>query len=174
MQQQIDEPISAILTLNTIAHTVGAAMGGGLALQQFGETWIAVFSAGLTLTILLFSEIIPKTLGATYWKSLAPPTAYVLRSLIWIMKPVLLPLSIFSRFLRMGRAAESTVSRAELEVLAEIGRREGTLDGGGVAHSHEYHESGQGRCGRGDDSPYRRGSRAVRGFRGRGKGSDVG
>ncbi len=128
MKQQIDEPISAILTLNTIAHTVGAAMGGGLALQQFGETWIAVFSAGLTLTILLFSEIIPKTLGATYWKSLAPPTAYVLRSLIWIMKPVLLPLSIFSRFLRMGRAAESTVSRAELEVLAEIGRREGTLD----------------------------------------------
>ena len=127
MQEQIDEPISAILTLNTIAHTVGAAMGGALALQQFGEEWIAVFSAGLTLTILLFSEIIPKTLGATHWRSLAPPTAYVLRSLIWLMKPVLLPLSLFSRFLRRG-AAESTVSRAELEVLAEIGRREGTLD----------------------------------------------
>ena len=128
MQQRIDEPISAILTLNTIAHTVGAAMGGALALQQFGEEWIAVFSAGLTLTILLFSEIIPKTLGATHWRYLAPPTAHVLRSLIWFMKPVLLPLSVFSRFLRRGRAAESTVSRAELEVLAEIGRREGTLD----------------------------------------------
>ena len=100
---------------------------GALALQQFGEEWIAVFSAGLTLTILLFSEIIPKTLGATHWRSLAPPTAYVLRSLIWLMKPVLLPLSLFSRFLRR-EAAESTVSRAELEVLAEIGRREGTLD----------------------------------------------
>ncbi len=128
MQQRIDEPISAILTLNTIAHTVGAAMGGGLALQQFGEEWIAVFSAGLTLVILLFSEIVPKTVGATYWKSLGVPSAYVLRSLIWIMKPVLLPLSIFSRVLARGRSEQSTVSRAELEVLAEIGRREGTLD----------------------------------------------
>ncbi len=128
MQRRIDEPISAILTLNTIAHTVGATMGGALALRQFGEEWIAVFSAGLTVVILLVSEIIPKTLGATYWRSLGVPSAYVLRGLVWVMKPVLIPLSLFSRFLVRGRAEESTVSRAELEVLAEIGRREGTLD----------------------------------------------
>ena len=128
MQQRIDEPISAILTLNTIAHTMGAAIGGGLALQVFGEEWIALFSAGLTFAILLFSEIVPKTLGATFWKELAAPTAWFLRGLILVMKPVLIPLSIFSRAISGGRSAESTVSRAELEVMAEIGRREGTLD----------------------------------------------
>jgi putative hemolysin len=127
MQKRIDEPISAILTLNTIAHTVGAAMGGGLALQLFGQEWIALFSAALTFAILLFSEILPKTLGATFWKELAPVTAYVLQGLIWVMKPVLIPLSIFSMAITRGRANQSTVSRAELEVLAEIGRREGTL-----------------------------------------------
>jgi putative hemolysin len=128
MQQRIDEPISAILTLNTIAHTVGAAMGGGLALQVFGQEWIALFSAALTLAILLFSEILPKTLGATYWKELAPATAYVLQILVWVMKPVLIPLGLFSKAIARERATQSTVSRAELEVLAEIGRREGTLD----------------------------------------------
>jgi CBS domain containing-hemolysin-like protein len=127
MQQRIDEPISAILTLNTIAHTMGAALGGGLALQVLGEEWIALFSAALTLAILLFSEIIPKTLGATYWKELAVPTAYTLQILIWVMKPVLVPLSVFSRLIARERMHQSTVSRAELEVLAEIGRREGTL-----------------------------------------------
>jgi putative hemolysin len=128
LQLRIDEPISAILTLNTIAHTVGAAMGGALALREFGEEWIAVFSAGLTLAILLLSEIIPKTIGATYWKELAIPGAYVLQSMVWIMKPILVPLSLFSRLIARRRAEQSTISRAELEVLAEIGRREGTLD----------------------------------------------
>jgi putative hemolysin len=128
MQERIDEPISAILTLNTIAHTVGAAMGGALALEVFGNEWIALFSAGLTLAILLLSEIIPKTLGAAYWRALAGPTAWVLRVMIVVMKPILVPLSIFSRAIARGRANQSTVSRAELEVLAEIGRREGTLD----------------------------------------------
>jgi putative hemolysin len=128
MQQRIDEPISAILTLNTIAHTMGATIGGAYALQVFGEEWIALFSAGLTLVILLFSEIVPKTLGATFWKLLAGPTAYVLRVLIWVMKPILIPFSLFSRFIARAGGDQHTVSRAELEVLAEIGRREGTLD----------------------------------------------
>jgi putative hemolysin len=128
MQERIDEPISAILTLNTIAHTVGAAMGGALALEVFGSEWIAVFSAVLTLAILLLSEIIPKTIGAAHWKSLAGPTAWVLRGMVLVMKPVLLPLSLFSRAIARDRASQSTVSRAELEVMAEIGRREGTLD----------------------------------------------
>ncbi len=128
MQKRIDEPISAILTLNTIAHTVGAAMGGAVALQQFGEEWIAAFSALLTFAILVLSEIIPKTLGATHWKALAGPSAYVLQTMIWIMKPILIPLSLFSRLIARDGGKQSTVSRAELEILAEIGRREGTLD----------------------------------------------
>ena len=128
MQERIDEPISAILTLNTIAHTVGAAMGGALALDVFGSEWIAIFSAVLTLAILLLSEIIPKTIGAAHWKSLAGPTAWILHGMVVIMKPVLVPLSLFSRFITRDRGSHSTVSRAELEVMAEIGRREGTLD----------------------------------------------
>jgi putative hemolysin len=128
MQKRIDEPISAILTLNTIAHTVGASMGGGLALQVFGQEWVAIFSAVLTLAILLLSEILPKTLGATYWKELAGPTAWTLTVMIFVMKPVLVPLSVFSRLISRDKGPRSTVSRAELEVLAEIGKREGTID----------------------------------------------
>jgi putative hemolysin len=128
LRQKIDEPIAAILTLNTIAHTMGATLAGGLALQAFGEPWMAAFSAGLTLAILIITEIIPKTVGATFWPTLATPAAYVLRGMILVMKPVLVPLSLFTRAIAGSSAHRPTVSRAELEVLAEIGRREGTLD----------------------------------------------
>lgn len=128
MRANIDEPIAAILTLNTIAHTVGAAMGGAMALEVFGNRWVALFSAVLTLVILVFSEILPKTIGATFWQSLAPLTARILRWMILLMKPVLIPLSLFNRLITPRSRTRSTVSRAELEVLAEIGRREGTID----------------------------------------------
>jgi putative hemolysin len=128
MQERIDEPIAAILTLNTIAHTAGAAMGGAIALEVFGDRWIALFSAVLTLVILVFSEIIPKTLGATYWQELSRPAAYLLRGMVVVMKPILIPLSWFNRLIQPREGRTKTVSRAEIEVLAEIGRREGTLD----------------------------------------------
>jgi putative hemolysin len=128
MQEQIDEPIAAILTLNTIGHTVGATLAGALALQVFGSRWLAAFSAALTLAILVFSEILPKTLGATYWQRLARPTAYTLQVLIVLMKPILIPLAWFNRLITPRGRRPPTVSRAELEVLAEIGRREGGLD----------------------------------------------
>jgi putative hemolysin len=126
LQIRIDEPIAAILTLNTIAHTVGAAMGGALAQEIWGDEWITLFSAILTLVILVYSEIIPKTLGATFWERLAVPTAYTLRWMIVLMKPILVPLNLFSRLIKGER--QSSVSREELAVLAEIGRREGTID----------------------------------------------
>lgn len=127
-QERIDEPIAAILTLNTVANTAGATLSGALALEVFGNRWVAAFSGALTLAILLFSEIVPKTLGATYWKSLARPAAFVLRGMVSILKPVLIPLRVFSRLITPSGARPSHVSRAELEVLAEIGRREGTLE----------------------------------------------
>ncbi|TVR66795.1 MAG: HlyC/CorC family transporter [Gemmatimonadales bacterium] len=127
MQKRIDEPISAILTLNTIAGTGGAALSGALALRVFGQEWMALFSAALTLSILLFAEILPKTLGATYWRTLAPAAAWTLQILIWILKPILIPLGFFSSAIARGQKDQFTVSRAELEVLAQIGRREGTL-----------------------------------------------
>ncbi len=128
MRRNIEEPIAAILTLNTIAHTVGPAMGGAIALEVFGSRWVALFSVVLTFVILVFSEILPKTLGATFWQALAPYAAYVLHGMILVMKPVLIPLALLNRLITPKRKQGSTVSRAELEVLAEIGRREGTID----------------------------------------------
>jgi CBS domain containing-hemolysin-like protein len=127
MRSNIDEPIAAILTLNTIAHTMGAALGGALALRIFGEAWIAAFSAVLTLAILVFSEILPKTIGATYWQQLGKPTAWVLRALIVVLRPILIPLAWFNRLITPRRDGQPVVSRAELEVLVEMGRRQGTL-----------------------------------------------
>jgi putative hemolysin len=128
LRRQIDEPIAAILTLNTIAHTVGAAVSGALALDVFGSKWMAAFSAVLTLLILVLSEIIPKTLGARYWQQLAPLTARVLRVMIIGMRPVLVPLSVLNRLIGAGGHGQASVSRAELEILAEVGRREGQID----------------------------------------------
>ena len=128
MQQQIDEPIAAILTLNTIAHTAGATVAGGLARQVFGSVWIGLFSAALTLAVLLFSEIVPKTLGATFWQPLSRPATYVLKLMIVGLKPVLVLLSVFTRLISARGAQQATITRAELEILAEIGRREGTID----------------------------------------------
>lgn len=126
-QKNVEEPIAAILTLNTIAHTVGATLAGAQAAVVFGEAWVGVFSGALTLAVLLVTEIIPKTAGATYWKQLAKPTAHVLRAMVIGMKPVLIPLGWISGLLTPP-GDRPTVSRAEIEVLAEIGRREGTLD----------------------------------------------
>lgn len=126
-QKHVEAPIAAILTLNTIAHTVGATMAGAQAAIVFGDAAVAIFSGILTLAVLIVTEIIPKTVGATYWKALAVPTAHTLRVMIVAMKPVLIPLGWLSGFITPSHAGP-TVSRAELEVLAEIGRREGTLD----------------------------------------------
>jgi len=129
MKRQIDEPIAAILTLNTIAHTVGATVSGGLAVEVFGGgVAVGVFAGALTFAVLVFSEIIPKTIGATFCKPLAKPTAYLLRIMVIVMKPALAPLGYLSRWIKPKGAARATISRAEIEALAEIGHREGTID----------------------------------------------
>ena len=129
MKRQIDEPIAAILTLNTIAHTVGSTVGGALAVNVFGGgIAVGVFVAALTFAVLVFSEIIPKTIGATFCKPLARPTAHLLRIMVFVMRPALVPLGYLSRWIKPRRARQATISRAEIEALAEIGRREGALD----------------------------------------------
>jgi CBS domain containing-hemolysin-like protein len=127
LKQDINSPLAAILTLNTIAHTVGAAGAGAQAAKVFGSAYVGIASGVLTLLILVFSEIIPKTLGAHYWKRLAPFTAYLLRGLIWLLYPFVL----LSRALTRGLAHGPTLtgfSREELAVMAEISAREGQLE----------------------------------------------
>ncbi|WP_332406240.1 hemolysin family protein [Vibrio metschnikovii] len=87
MKADIDRPLASILTLNTIAHTVGAASTGAQATLVFGSQWFGLFSALLTLAILVLSEIIPKSLGATYWRQLAPVSATILQWMIWALTP---------------------------------------------------------------------------------------
>lgn len=122
----INKPLSAILTLNTIAHTMGAAGAGAQAAFVFGDAYIGLISAVLTMLILVFSEIIPKTLGATYWKGLAPMTAYFLKYLIFALYPFV----IMSQKLTSGFKEESPLkglSRSELLAMAELSGKEGQL-----------------------------------------------
>ncbi|MEX2353539.1 MAG: DUF21 domain-containing protein, partial [Gammaproteobacteria bacterium] len=79
LKENINQPLAAILTLNTIAHTAGAAGVGAQSVALFGSFYLGIASAIMTLLILILSEIIPKTLGAHYWPALAPVTAYSVR-----------------------------------------------------------------------------------------------
>ena len=85
MKEEVDEPLSAILTLNTIAHTMGAAGAGAQWKVLYNDTGEAIFAGVLTLLVLILSEIIPKTLGAKFWRVLASPTTYTLRLMIWVL-----------------------------------------------------------------------------------------
>jgi CBS domain containing-hemolysin-like protein len=122
----INKPLSAILTLNTIAHTMGAAGAGAQAASVFGSAYTGIISAVLTLLILVFSEIIPKTLGATFWRQLAPMTAYFLKYLIIVLYPFVK----MSQKLTSGFTEESPLkglSRSELLAMAELSGQEGQL-----------------------------------------------
>ena len=125
LKDDINRPLAAILTLNTIAHTMGAAGAGAQATLVFGSAYLGIVSGILTLLILVFSEIIPKTLGAHYWRKLAVPTAHSLKFLVWILYPFV----ILSEKLTQGLTHEENVkvTRNEMAALAELGEREGQL-----------------------------------------------
>lgn len=129
LKDDIDRPLAAILSLNTVAHTVGAAGAGAQAAIVFGEASIAWFSALLTLMILVISEIIPKTLGALYWKSFAPAAARILPILIWSMWPLVKMSQLITRLLSWGNP-QPPISRAEIVAMIDIGHREGIIDHG--------------------------------------------
>lgn len=129
LKNDVDRPLAAILTLNTVAHTIGAAGAGAEAAGYFGSGAIGIFSALLTLGILVVSEIIPKTLGAVYWRGLAPIVARMLKPLIYLLYPLVLMSQWFAKLLAPGEK-ESDVSREELAALADIGAEEGVLGDG--------------------------------------------
>ena len=126
LRQNVEHPISAILTLNTIAHTVGAAGAGAEATAIFGSEFFGVISAILTLLILIFSEIIPKTLGAVYAKHLTPFTAYSLRVLLFFFAPAVHAFELVTRVMRPSEESP-TVTRSELQVMARISAEEGGI-----------------------------------------------
>ena len=126
LKGNINKPLAAILTINTIANTVGAAGVGAQTLLIFGNEWVAFSSGVLTLCILIFSEIIPKTIGAIYSRSLAPFSAYVIRILMVIAWPFVLFSEKMSKFIHKGEnGGESKATREELLAMAEISEDEG-------------------------------------------------
>lgn len=129
LKQDIDRPLSAILSLNTIAHTVGAAGVGAQAQVVFGNTYVSITSAVLTLLILVFSEIIPKTLGATYWKSLSGFAARTTNILIYVTYPLVLLSQVITKILS-SEEKQPTVSREEFSAMAELGFEEGVFEEG--------------------------------------------
>jgi CBS domain containing-hemolysin-like protein len=126
LKNDIDAPLAAILSLNTIAHTVGAAGVGAQAAQVFGSNSLGITSGVLTLLILVFSEIIPKTLGTYYWRQLAPFIAYALKYLVVLMAPLVW----MSRQLTRKIAVHPTLkgfNRDEFAAMAQLGEQEGQL-----------------------------------------------
>lgn len=135
-KEDIDKPLSAILTLNTIAHTVGAIGVGAQAAVVFGSTEIKIFSFSIaaesvvatvmTLAILILSEIIPKTLGANYWQRLTPITVRLLKVLIAILYPLVWLSQLITKKMK-NEKEKSVLTRADLMALTIATKEDGKL-----------------------------------------------
>ena len=125
LKKYIDKPLAAILTLNTVAHTIGAAGVGAQVTNMYGDDFLGIASAILTILILFFSEIIPKTIGANYWKGLSKSTYYILKIMLFITYPVVIvSLKITQIF---SRDKLTKVTREELSALSNLAYSEGVF-----------------------------------------------
>ncbi|UNU74341.1 CNNM domain-containing protein [Moraxella nasovis] len=122
----IEKSISSILTLNTIAHTLGSLGAGAQAVVVFGNAWFGVFSAVMTIAILIGTEIIPKTLGATYWRKFALPVAYYVKAINSALLPIVWVAEKISRLLTKGNT-QSSFNRHEFIALANAGEVSGQM-----------------------------------------------
>ncbi|MDR0664992.1 MAG: hemolysin family protein [Helicobacteraceae bacterium] len=127
VKKDVDKSISAILTLNTFAHTIGAAGVGAEAQKLFGDKYMALTSVILTLLILYLSEIAPKTIGARYWKAFAPASAKIIVALITITYPFTLLATLISRLFGKDSAHSHKISRDEILAITELGEQSGAV-----------------------------------------------
>ncbi len=126
MRSDVSKPITAILVLNTIANTAGAAIAGSYALLVFGHEWLGLFSAFFTITILIFSEIIPKTVGVVYARGLSIFIAYPLKALVWLMMPAVWVCRLITSAIIKGRGHEQ-ISPEELKIMANMSLKTGGI-----------------------------------------------
>ena len=131
-RENLDQSLSAILILNTFAHTMGAAGVGAQALRLFGAQWETLIALVLTLIILYVSEIIPKTLGATFWRPLAAPAAIVINGLVKLVYPLVWLATRLTQL--FSRKKDSEVTREEILAMAYLGKKDGVL----AAQEKEY------------------------------------
>jgi len=127
LKSNIDKPISSILILNTFAHTMGAAGVGAQAQILFGQEMETLIAVLLTLAILYFSEIIPKTIGAVYWKKLLIPSAYLISFFIKITYPLVWVSMFLTHLISNGKEKESNFSRDEIMAAVSMGEKEGSI-----------------------------------------------
>lgn len=130
IKRDIDKPLSAILTLNTIAHTMGATGAGAQYAKVYGDATGGIFAALLTLAVLVLTEIIPKTLGARYTLFFAPFVAGVLPFLEKVLRPVVYLCQLITKLITFGRAETPPKHREELLAIARLGEEEGTIKAG--------------------------------------------
>ena len=123
-KSHIDKPLSAILSLNTVAHTIGAAGVGAEAIKIFGDASLGIVSGILTILILVITEIIPKTMGARYWRSLAKLTLNIINIMLFITYPLVIFSTKITKLISQNKK-ENITSREEIAALAEIGTDQG-------------------------------------------------
>lgn len=142
LKKDVDAPLIAILTLNTLAHTVGAILVGSQAAVAFGEgsltipfielsvPAVAIVSTIMTFLVLVASEIIPKTIGATYWKQLAKFTTVTLNGMVLVLKytGILWFLQFFTKFFGGKGHHGSVLSKQDLSVMSDVGAEQGVID----------------------------------------------
>lgn len=126
-KQDPSRAIAAILSLNTIANTIGAAGVGRQAQLVFGSTWFGVVSAVMTILILVFAEIIPKTIGTTYWKKLMGFAAVMISALIACLWPIVVCVKYLQKLIT-PKNAETAISREEVGAMADVAEESGELD----------------------------------------------
>lgn len=127
MKADQDRAISAILVVNTIANTVGASLVGSEAAKLYGNAGVGIVSAVFTFLVLFISEIIPKTIGSSYWRGLAVWASGVIRFLIWITWPLVVILQLVTHLIS-GRSHQVSVSREDVAAMAATGAEEGALE----------------------------------------------
>ncbi|WP_291318371.1 hemolysin family protein [Desulfonatronospira sp.] len=126
LRSRIDQPITAILTLNTLANTAGAAIAGAAAASVFGAHNLIYFSIVFTLTILIFSEIIPKTMGVVFNRRVAPALAKPLVALVWVLKPIIVICRYLVVFIERKKPGPTT-SEEDLLAMISLTRRSGVI-----------------------------------------------
>lgn len=127
LKQNSDRPISAILCLNTIANTVGASIVGSLVYEVYGDALVGVFSTIFTLCILIFSEIIPKTIGTSYWRTLALPASVIINAMIFIAFPLVWILEHMQRLIS-SRSNQVSVSREDISAMVSVATEEEVIE----------------------------------------------
>ncbi len=126
-KENIEQPITAILTLNTVAHTVGASVAGAAAVALFGPNGLIWFSLIFTLSILLITEILPKTIGVTFAKELGPFIIVPLRVMILILKPLIILAQLMTRMVPNSHKPYQ-ISAEELKTIASLSRKSGEIE----------------------------------------------